>query len=318
MQYSNLLIHTLAFGAGTRTVSELNGIAKRATALGASGLELLFHPMPVLPACEVAAVFKRHGLARASLCLFYPEDLSCGDPTTKEGRELALHHATRAADYVCLLQDNGIDVRVIDGPVNIVLGRKAKYYAKDAFSETLIFTEHLAEIAERAGVTFCSEVLQCSEDGLVRTSKRMEELVVRGHSCYPYCFEGHIDTFHFVKNGEKLGNVFRRLNPFIGHLHCNGIGKNRTKEGRIPCGCNDFEINGRRYTDTIDWKRVRRQLEAVVMPPVPILICLEPFHEEACKAIPPLREGVVPVTDDSQIAESVRNLAAAGLLLLPT
>ncbi len=312
IQYKNLLIHMLAFGAGARTIKELDHIASRAATLGASGLELLFHPMPVLPPDRVAKVFKRHGLRKASLCLFFPQDLSCGDPTSVEEGSNAVKHVRRAVEYVCRLRDEGIKINVIDGPLNIVLGRGAQEYTSLAVINTAIFSRSLSvAVGEMLGITFCSEVLQRSEDGLIRTSARMGQLVTAVASS---AFKMHLDTFHTVKNGERLGEVIKRFGPHIGHLHLNGIGKDRAREGRIPCGCRDFEIDGRRYTDTIDWKRVRHQLSAAQVDLNKVLVCLEPFHEKACQAIPPLREGVVPVTNDWQILESVDNLAAAGIL----
>lgn len=321
-KYDNLLIHTLAFGAGTKTERELNDIAERAAVLGASGLELLFHPMPVLPAKTVAKVFREHGLRRASLCLFFPNDPSqgLGDPTDIFCHRLARKHILRAVQYVHRLQDAGIEIEVIDGPLNIVLGRPAYEYLEHASLATLQFAEkHLAPIGGKEVVVFCSEPLQRGEDNLIHSAFEMNDFVLAVDSPW---FLLHLDTFHTVKNGEKLLRVLKKCGWCIGHLHLNGIGKDHAREGRIPCGCRDFLIDGKSYTDSIPWERLHKPFDEVAlaapflgMAPLNTLICLEPFHEDACQAIPPLREGVVPVTDDSQLCESVKNLAAAGFLI---
>lgn len=314
--YRNLLIHTLAFDAGAATLEDLEAMAKRAVALGASGLELLFHPMPVHPAKDVASVFRKTGCTKASLCIFLPGDGSLGDPLNPaafpKGKAKTFELIQKGTRYVQELRSAGIEIDVIDGPFCYLLGKQD--YPPGALKELVSFMEFVSRYAGDEGVRLALELLQESEDGVIRRAKVLAQLI---HEIDSPAFGGHLDTFHLVKNGDQPAEAIKLIGPRLFHFHANGIGADRATEGRIPCGCRNYQYHGSRqsYTDTIDWAGIRVALQDSGAELDKLLICLEPFSEKACQAIPPLRNGVVPFTDDSQLVESVKNLAAAGLLV---
>ena len=194
-QYKNLLIHTLALCGGTPTLDVLRGVLKRAVALGATGIEFLFRPMPVLPAKDVARLYREEGCKGAGLCVFNPGG-EFGHPLIPHLRAPAVDLVTEAIQYAVELRDEGVNIRIIDGPLAFVLGEQT--VPPRAIEQAAEFGNIVAEIAARANITLVLELLQKSEDGAIRYPRVLAAIVDTVDSPY---FQAHPDTFHLVKNG---------------------------------------------------------------------------------------------------------------------
>ena len=140
--YNNLLIHTLAFGV-PQTLDDVRLYADRAAGLGASGLELLFEPLPVFPPKEVVRIMKTAGLSKATLCVFIPGDGSFGDPLSLKNRWSTVNLVRKAANHLCDLREGGLKIEVIDGPFAFVLGKTD--YPPGALCEVVNFVRLVIE-----------------------------------------------------------------------------------------------------------------------------------------------------------------------------
>lgn len=308
--FKNLGIHTLAFGAGTPDVKALRHMVRRAVALGASSFELMYEPMPVLPAKEVAQVLREEKCPKASLCVFHPDGELKGG--TGVGGHSGFSRMFGAINYVADIRDEEVEIDLIGGPWAIELGKTYIQSLRDEDLSFLIwFAKKVAERAAERNVRLALEFLQHSEDGLVRNAITAAEIVtVVGAPNLGV----HLDTFHVMKNRDNLKEAIEILGSKIFLIHANGIGKDRDTEGRIPCGCTDLVLGGKGRRDITPWPKVKEWLnESGVSKEV--TICLEPFSETACAAIPPLRNGVIPITSETELALSILNLDTAGLLV---
>lgn len=302
--YKNLLIHTLALSGPVKNADDLKKIAETAVSLGAAGIELLFRPLQDMYPRVIAETLRSAGCKGASLCVAQLGG-ETGDPLIKGLREPAAWLVKDAIVHVADMRDEGLDIDLVDGPWACVLGKQD--YPKGAMDEVVEFIKHIAGVAERAKVRLALERLQPSEDGVIRTMSRLKEVVDRVGSEYVGI---HEDTFHCMRNHEIPADAIEMAGKRLFHFHANGTGSNQN-HGRIPCGCCEYSIGGTKYTDVVGWATVSSALGITETAP---LVCIEPFSEEACVAIPPLRTGVVPITHLDQLRESIKNLAAAGIL----
>lgn len=303
--YKNLLIHTLALSGPVKNADELKRIAETAVSLGAAGIELLFRPLQDIYPRVIAETLRSAGCTRASLCVAQLGDKD-GDPLIKELRGPAAWLVKDAIVHVAELRNEGLNIDLVDGPWAYVLGKQD--YPENATNEMVEFIKPIASIAERARVRLALERLQPSEDGVIRTMSRLKEVIDRVASPNVGI---HEDTFHCMRNGEIPADAIETAGKKLFHFHANGIGAN-PDHGRIPCGCHDYNIGGTTYTDVIGWATVSVAIGNTETAP---LVCIEPFSEEACVAIPPLRTGIVPITHLDQLLESIKNLAEAGILI---
>ena len=307
--YPNLLIHQLSLAGRIKTERQFEAMAEKAASLGASGLELLYDPSLLLPAKFIFKAMKKQGLTKATLCVANLGDES-GDPVIRRFRGPALDLVYGGIDRAIELCDAGVEVGTIDGPFAFVLGKQD--YPDDAIAGVVEFSKLCADRAETEGVRLALERLQESEDCVIRTAKRLAKVVNAVNS---RAFGAHEDTFHAIKNGDSPWKTFSLLGRQVFHFHPNGIGRKRTVEGRIPCGCLNYKIGGVEYTDTTDWYAAPSAMQDFGVDRKRILVCPEPFCRAAFKDMPPLENGVIGMRRLQDLRESINNLAGAGVLV---
>lgn len=310
--FGNLIIHGLALGAQPKTADDIARMTERALNLGACGIELVFWPGPNnINAREAAHAITKVGGMRASVCVFHPHDENHGDPLSSNpaSQTAALEHVRKAICYADGMRQNGLRITTVDGPWAFTLGKTD--YDVESGSRLVTFAQRAAEYASLHKINLALERLQHSEDGVIRHALILADIIKRIDSPY---VGAHDDSFHAEKNGMRAHDSVRTLGKRLMHYHANGLGNDVTFDGRIPCGCSNYRAGSKMYNDRINWREVSLALAELRQSMDSILICLEPFSEAACAAIPPLRNGVVPVTDDAQIRDSVRHLMEVGML----
>ncbi len=310
--FDNLLIHGLALGAQPMLADEIARMTERALNLGACGIELVYWPGPGnIPAKDAAKAITKAGGTRASLCAFHPKGDQFGDPLSPDPmtKDLALEHLKAAIRYADTMRHNGLRISTVDGPLGFVLGEQG--YGSCAQDRLVAFMQEAAETASLHGINLALERLQKSEDGVIQTASALAHLLDRINCPH---VGAHDDSFHAEKNGTSADESIRTLGKHLKHYHANGLGEDKFNDGRIPCGCHEYRLEDRVVNDRINWRKVSLALAELRQPADSILICLEPFCEAACVAIPDLRTGVVPVTSDEQIRDSIRHLMDVGML----
>jgi D-psicose/D-tagatose/L-ribulose 3-epimerase len=201
------------------------GLLAKAKSLGAEAIEIALEEGGVIEGAILRRALESNGLGCSAIGMFgTARDLSSPDAST---REKGLEYARKSFE-VCA--EAGISVfsgACVGAGGSEWLSNDERLSRYKRAAECL---HKIGEMAAKAAVPFCVEVLNRYEDSILNTSAQGCELMkMTAHPAVGF----HLDTFHMSMEENFLGDAIRRAGKHLFHLHASESQRGTPGSGNV-------------------------------------------------------------------------------------
>jgi len=204
------------------------GLLEKTKAMGAEAVEFALEEGSVVDGPGLHQALVDQALGCSVIGMFGTErDLSSPDPGT---RQKGMEYARKSLDLCA-----EVGAAVFSGAC--VGAGGSEWIANDERLNRYKFAadclHEIGDLATKAHVPFCVEVLNRYEDSLLNTSAQGCELMeMTSHPAVGF----HLDTFHMSMEENSLGDAIRLAGKHLFHLHASESQRGTPGTGIVPWG----------------------------------------------------------------------------------